>query len=103
MEKARVEFLGTLKEWIKAMDPEGPYFSGWEIGMPDIVMAPWAVRLWAFDEFKEGGLGMPKPGEGGEDEAVWKRWRLWAEAVEGRHSVKETTSEKEPYKPIYKR
>lgn len=103
MAAARQDFLGHLKEWTKAMDADGPYFSGKEIGMTDIVLAPWAIRLWVFDHFKEGGLGMPGPGEGGDDEKVWKRWRSWAEAVEGRKSVRETTSEKEPYLPIYKR
>jgi glutathione S-transferase len=67
-----------------------------------LVLAPWAFRLWVFDEFK-GGLGIPKPGEGGEDEEVWGKWRKWQEAVEGRRSAKETTSEAEHYLPIYKR
>ena len=70
--------------------------------MPDVVMGPWAVRLWVFDHFK-GGLGAPEPGQGGEDEQLWERWRKWAKAVEQRDSVKNTLSEKEYYLPLYER
>jgi glutathione S-transferase len=103
MEKAREEFLGHLKQWTEAMDPTGPFFAGKEISMPDLVLAPWSVRLWCFDHFKEGGLGMPEPGKGGEDEEVWGRWRKWVSAVEGLKSVKETTSNREHFLQIYKR
>lgn len=102
MKKARVEFLGHLKEWTKAMDEDGPYFAGWQISMPDLVLAPWAVRLWPLDEFK-GGVGIPEPGEGGEDEAIWKRWRVWVRAMEERRSMRETMSDREHFRPLYKR
>lgn len=84
------------------MHPEGPYFLGSEISLPDLVLAPWAVRLWVFDEFKHG-LGIPLDGSEGEDEAVWRRWRKWVTALEGRESVQNTTSEKVHYLPIYQR
>jgi len=58
--------------------------------------------LWIFDHFK-GGLGIPAEGEGGDDEKVWARWRKWVSAVEDRKSIRDTTSEKEHYLPIYKR
>lgn len=103
LEQARQEFLGHLKAWAKEMHPEGPFFLGSEVSLPDIVLAPWAVRLWAFDEFKSGGLGIPTDGRGGLDEAVWSRWRRWLSAIEKRKSIQETTSEKEYYLPIYKR
>ncbi|RDW83134.1 glutathione transferase omega-1 [Coleophoma crateriformis] len=94
--KVREEFLGTLKEFTKEMDPEGPFFFGKDIGMVDLILAPWAVRLWVFEEFK-GGLKVP------EDEQVWKRWAKWLNAIKERPSVVETTSESEHYLPIYKR
>ncbi|KAJ5693244.1 hypothetical protein N7462_002667 [Penicillium macrosclerotiorum] len=103
LERARQDFLNHLKTWTKEMHPEGPYFLGSEISLPDLVLAPWAVRLWAFDEFKNGGLGIPAKGMGGSEEAVWNRWRKWIVAIEDRKSVRETTSEKEHYLPIYKR
>jgi glutathione S-transferase len=59
--------------------------------------------LWVFDEFKNGGLGIPVEGQGGSDEAVWSRWRKWLSSIEERKSIQETTSEKEYYLPIYKR
>lgn len=85
------------------MDPDGPFFLGRDIGLPDLVLAPWAIRLWIFDEFKQGGLGIPSEGQGGENEAVWNRWRKWLAAVEQRDSIRQTTSEREFYLPIYKR
>ncbi|KPI44254.1 Glutathione S-transferase omega-1 [Cyphellophora attinorum] len=103
LEDARKEFLGHLLTWIKDADPTGPYFAGKEFGMGDVVMAPWALRLWVFDHFKEGGLGMPEEGKGGEDEELWGRWRVWADAVSKRESVKGTMSEREHYLPLYQR
>lgn len=101
--EARKEFLATLVTWIKDADPVGPFFAGDELSMPDVILAPWAVRFWVFDQFKEGGLGVPKEGEGGEVEKAWARWRKWSEAVGKRDSVKATLSEREYYLPIYER
>ena len=69
--------------------------------MPDIVLAPWAMRLWVFSHFKDGGLGLPAEGEEGDDK-VWDRWRGWVGAIGARKSVRETMSELEKYLPIYK-
>lgn len=102
LDRVRQEFLGHLKVWTKEMHPQGPFFLGSELSLPDLELAPWAVRLWAFDEFK-GGIGIPAPGAGGADEVVWQRWRTWMAALEARKSVRETTSEREYYLPIYQR
>lgn len=102
LEEKKVEFLSHLKEFTKEMDPEGPYFLGMEFSLIDIVLAPWAIRLWVLDHFK-GGSGVPAEGEGGEDEDTWKRWRRWMSAVEQRKSVKDTLSERKHYLPIYQR
>jgi glutathione S-transferase len=99
LEKLRQEFLGKLVEFTREMDPVGPYFTGKEPVLVDFVLAPWAVRLWVFDEFK-GGLGKP---EKSEDQKVWERWGKWLEAVKGRDSIKRTTSDAQHYLPIYKR
>lgn len=84
------------------MHHTGPFFLGSEFSLIDIVLAPWATRLWVFDHFK-GGSGIPEEGKGGESEEVWGRWRKWVSAVEGRKSVRETGSEREYYLPIYGR
>ncbi|KAJ5216925.1 hypothetical protein N7468_009933 [Penicillium chermesinum] len=101
LDQARQEFLGHLKAWIKEAHPEGPFFLGSQISLPDLVLAPWATRLWIFDYYK-GGLGIPDEGAG-EDGSAWARWRKWLDAVESRASVKNTSSEREHYLPIYKR
>lgn len=91
----KAEFVGKLKEFMGAMSEEGPFFFGKEVSIVDLIVAPWAIRLWVFDHFK-GGLDF-----GGEK---WtERWGQWLKAVEERESVKSTTSEREHYLPIYKR
>ncbi|KAF2751850.1 glutathione transferase omega-1 [Sporormia fimetaria CBS 119925] len=102
MDGKREQFLGYIKEFVKAMDGEGPYFAGKDFGAVDVMFVPWAVRFWVFDHFK-GGLGIPEKGKGGEDEQVWERYRKWYEAVSKRKSVLETTSEREYYLPLYQR
>ena len=77
------------------MDPIGPFFLGEEVGMVDLILAPWAVRLWVFEHFK-GGLEMGK-------DKVGDRWGRWLNAMQGRESVVSTTSERKHYLPIYER
>lgn len=101
--EARTEFLRALLVWVRDADPAGPFFAGGELSLPDVMLAPWAVRFWILDRFKEGGLGAPGPGEGGEDEVLWERWRVWAGAVGERESVQATLSDREHYLPIYER
>ncbi|KAL8748012.1 MAG: hypothetical protein Q9190_000162 [Brigantiaea leucoxantha] len=99
LDSARKEFLGYLKQFSEAMAPasEGPWFLGKDLSLVDLVLAPWAVRLWVLDHFKDGGLGIPADGE----DSGWERWKTWAKAVEERKSVGETLSEREKYLPIY--
>jgi glutathione S-transferase len=78
------------------MDPQGPYFLGKEISLVDLIIAPWALRLWVFDHFKEG-LNLPQ------EEPWLDRFEKWLNAIEKRESVVETTSFKEHYLPIYQR
>jgi glutathione S-transferase len=78
------------------MDPTGPYFLGPELSLIDLVIAPWAIRLWVFEYFK-GGLQLP------EGEKWVQRWNKWLSVVEKRESVVSTMSEREHYLPIYQR
>lgn len=106
IKSVRADFLGRLKEWVREMHPDGPFFLGAEMGLPDVAFAPWAVRLWVLDEFKPGGLGIPRDGLEGaseEEQGVWKRWWKWLDAVQGRKSVQDTMSDQDHYLPIYKR
>ena len=98
----RNEFLSHLKTFTKEMHPTGPFFSGSSPTLVDFTLAPWALRIWVFDHFK-GGSGIPTEDQGGEDEAVWKRWRTWVKAMEERPSLRDTMSEREHYMPIYQR
>ena len=102
LEEARSGFLDTLVQFADAMDADGPFFWGTEPSLVDFNIAPFVVRLWLFDHFK-GGLGAPAEGKGGEKEKSWARWRKWYSAIQERKSIKETTSDREHYLPIYKR
>ncbi|KAI1505756.1 putative glutathione-S-transferase theta, GST [Biscogniauxia marginata] len=102
LDELRVEFRNQLLELTREMSYGGPYFNGAEFGMVDIALLPWALRLWVFDVFK-GGLRIPEPGQGGQDEGTWARWRQWLDAVKNRDSVKKTMSDREYYIPVYKR
>jgi len=102
LDTVRSEFLNHLLEFARAMEPTGPFFLGHEPSLVDFVVAPWAVRLWVFDHFK-GGLGMPEPGKGGNDEKGWERFKAWLQAISARESVRKTTSETDKYLPIYQR
>ncbi|KAJ5015291.1 Glutathione S-transferase omega-1 [Colletotrichum sp. SAR 10_99] len=103
IDEARSEFLGHLKTFAKELDPEGPWFLGKTFGLVDIMLAPWAMRLFLFDHYKPGGLGLPQEGKGGEDDVVWKRWRQWYDAVEGKQTIKDTLSDRDAYIDVYKR
>ncbi|TGJ88331.1 hypothetical protein E0Z10_g421 [Xylaria hypoxylon] len=100
LDELRVEFRQCLLEFAGEMvdASQGPFFAGKEIGLVDITLLPWAIRLWIFDEFK-GGLGIPEKG----DEERWDRWHVWLAAVKERKSVKKTTSDREHYFPLFKR
>lgn len=103
IQDVRADFLDTLRQFAEAMEDSGPFFFGKDPTLVDFVMAPWAVRLWVFDHYKEGGLGLPAEGEARDNDGSWARWRTWLSAIEGRKSIAQTTSEKEHYLPIYQR
>ncbi|KAG8526262.1 uncharacterized protein KY384_000255 [Bacidia gigantensis] len=102
IEGSKQTYLDSLKELTRRMDERGPFFTGKQLQLIDIIAAPWALRNWIFDHFK-GGLGIPPEGEDGQDEEVWQRYRMWEGAVSQRRSLQETTSEREYYLPIYQR
>ncbi|TPX18486.1 uncharacterized protein E0L32_011599 [Thyridium curvatum] len=105
IERAREELHGHVKTLVREMDSSGggPWFAGGDFGMVDVMLAPWALRLWLIDHYKPGGFGAPKVGEGGDDEEIWARWRKWLDAVENRESIKATCSVREQYIDVYKR
>lgn len=102
LDEAREELHGHIRSFIKEADPDGPWFLGEQISLVDISLAPWALRLFLVDHYKNGGHGIPKEGEAGDDE-VWGRWRKWAKAVEGNENIKSTWSDTERYIISYKR
>ncbi|KAK3330660.1 glutathione S-transferase [Apodospora peruviana] len=103
IEDVSSEFLGHLKAFVKEMDSNGPWFLGERFSLVDVMLAPWAKRLFLIDHYKPGGVGIPAAGERGEDEEVWSRWEKWRDAVFARESVKKTWSNEDQYIDVYKR
>jgi glutathione S-transferase len=113
IEEAREGLLKGLREFAREMldssragsgeEEDGPWFLGARFSLVDVMLAPWAKRLFLIDYYKPGGVGIPKKGERGDDEAVWARWDRWFEAVVERESVKATWSEDDKYIEAYKR
>lgn len=112
---ARDALLGPIKTFVQQlleMDDEresmqqssGPWFLGDRFSLVDITLIPWALRLFLIDHYKKpDGVGIPEPGQGGEDEKVWNRWRTWYAEVQKRDSVTSTISEDQKYIEVYKR
>ncbi|KAJ2974981.1 hypothetical protein NUW58_g8486 [Xylaria curta] len=98
--EARAKFLDAIKTFVKEMDDGGPWFLGERFSLVDIMLAPWAKRLFLIDHYKPGGVGIPGTGE---DEEVWRRWRVWFEAIAARKSVLDTWSADEMYVQAYRR
>lgn len=103
LEDAKLELRGHLRAWIAEADSQGPFWSGRELSMVDVALAPWAVRLWVFEHFKGVRDLIPADGQADKDGEIWKRWRLWFNAIEERDSVRDTLSDREHYLPIYQR
>jgi glutathione S-transferase len=99
IEQAREEFHNAIKALVKEMSPQGPWFLGQEFSLVDIMLAPWAKRLWLIDHYKPGGVGVPPRGQ----DALWDRWADWFDAIVERSSVKETWSDDELYLQAYRR
>lgn len=100
IDNVRSDFLKTLRQFAEAIEEEGPFFLGEELFLVDFVMAPWAVRLWIFDRWK-GGRSISNHSNSVDADAWYKLRRLVA-AIQDHKSIKETTSDKERYIPIYK-
>ncbi|OTA91511.1 hypothetical protein M434DRAFT_22394 [Hypoxylon sp. CO27-5] len=112
IEDARANFLGHIKTLVNEMlenesegEESGPWFLGQTFSLVDVMLAPWAKRLFLIDHYKPGGLGIPAPGQAGNDEGgkVWARWRKWFDAITSRQSVKDTWSDDEQYIAAYRR
>lgn len=101
IEEARGELLGHITTWVKEMDPSGPWFLGERFSLVDVMLAPWAKRLFLIDHYKPGGLGIVVANE--KDAETWDRWQRWLDAILQRQSVRDTTSTDDKYIEAYKR
>ncbi|KAK3362602.1 glutathione S-transferase [Lasiosphaeria hispida] len=103
IDEVRRGFHEQLKAFVREMDEGGPWFLGDRFSLVDIMLAPWAKRLFLIDHYKPGGVGIPRKGERGGDEEVWARWDNWFDAIVDRQSVKDTWSDEGQYIEAYKR
>lgn len=106
IEEARAEFWSHIKTFVEACDSRGPFFAGQQFGMVDIMLAPWAARLFLIDHYKPGGLQIPRVTNDDQEKGkeIWTdRWRVWFDAVMARQSVLDTSSSREKYIEAYQR
>ncbi|KAF9012563.1 thioredoxin-like protein [Cyathus striatus] len=89
-DKAREEVYAALRKLMNEI--KGPYFSGEEFNMVDVMIAPFIMRDWVIREHR-----------GFSREGVGEEWAMYAMEVEGRESVWRTMSVKENYVDIYGR
>ncbi|KAL1864576.1 hypothetical protein Daus18300_007591 [Diaporthe australafricana] len=101
IEDVRTEFLHNIKTLVEQMDGSGPWFLGDRFSLVDVMLAPWAKRLFLIDHYKPGGVGIDEARA--KDEETWTRWQKWFDAITSRQSVKETWSDDEQYIAAYKR
>lgn len=98
---ARNDFLANIKTLVKEMYPTGPWFLGPKFSLVDIMLAPWAKRLFLIDHYKPGGVGIEQAKN--EDAETWARWQKWFDALNERPSVLDTWSADEQYIEAYRR
>lgn len=120
LDEARQELHDRIKTLVREMAPAegsgtevggggvGPWFLGDHFSLVDVSLAPWAKRFWLIDHFKTGGTGFPAEGVqegdvGDGDGSVWRRWRIWSDAVVNRPCVVDTWSDDDLYIPVYQR
>ena len=93
--QAKEELLSGLAAVVQAMDPQGPLFSGRELGMVDIMLIPYAFRF-ATILFQYRGFSI-------EDNEKWKRYHIWYKAALECNSVKKTLPDTQKLIENYKR
>ncbi|EEY19627.1 glutathione transferase omega-1 [Verticillium alfalfae VaMs.102] len=103
IDNARSEFLNHIRTLVREMHPSGPWFLGERFSMVDVMLAPWAMRLFLIDHYKPGGVGIPPPTKETGELETWSRWKTWFDAISERQSVKDTLSAREAYVASYKR
>ena len=93
--QAKEELLNGLAAVVQAMDPQGPLFSGRELGMVDIMLIPHAFRFATILSHYRGFTI--------EDNEKWKRYHVWYKAALECDSVKKTLPDTQKLIENYKR
>lgn len=81
-----------LDKLVRAADERGPFFLGPELGLVDVHLAPFALRMRTVLQGRRGWPAV-EDGSGGER----SRWGRWLEAIASDVHVKATTSMDELY------
>ena len=105
LDSAREEFVKHILTWVKEADETGPFCNGSSITMADVVLIPWAMRIFLIDHYK-GGSGVPTTSSSipdDENKELWERWVKWFEAISKMESVQNTLSDRQQYIDVYQR
>lgn len=88
-QQAQDRILSGLREWARAMDPEGPYFLGEQFSIADIVLIPHVQRLLSVASHYRG-FELPQSSSG-----EYERLDRWWRACQKRSSVASTVVDRE--------
>ncbi|KAK6516971.1 hypothetical protein TWF506_006851 [Arthrobotrys conoides] len=98
-QKGRDDYIESIKKFAGQIDPVGPFWLGKEPSLPDVIIGPLVERSWVFDEFKGNGGNWPSAKDG----EVGARWERYVSAIVNWQAIKDTSSDREHYLPLYKR
>lgn len=84
------ELVGALKKYIDQV--KGPWFSGADISLADIAIAPWVIRMYILEDYRAF-----------KDELIGDRWSTYKRFIHERPSVIRTSSDRQRYLDNYQR
>lgn len=89
-DQSREKLIQGLVSLIRAMNDDGPFFSGNEIGAVDIALIPFAYRIDVLLSVYRG-FRLPQDGE------AWQRYRRWYDAMLANPAFRVTAFDQDDY------
>lgn len=93
-QEIKTQLANNLQEFTKAMHATGPFFQGEKLGYVDVMLAPYAARLYILKHYR--GFELPQSSE-------FERFYSWWEAVKNVPAVKTTLQDEDKLLATYQR
>lgn len=92
--KIKIHLTSQFLEFTKAMHSVGPFFQSDKLGFVDIMLAPYAARLYILKHYR--GFELPESGK-------FERFHNWWKAVKNAPAVKTTLQDEEKLLAYYQK